>query len=47
MSTASDEHVHRADSSNKTASPLHTAKHMLHQMKLRGMDLKHITENAF
>lgn len=45
--TAGDEHVHLADSGNNTASPLCTARHMLHQMKLREMDLKHFLVNAF
>lgn len=45
--TVDDEHVHLADSGNKAASPLYTARHMLHQMKFREMDLKHFLVTAF
>lgn len=45
--TVDDEHVHLADSGNKATSPLCTARHMLHQMKLREMDLKHFLVNVF
>lgn len=45
--TVDDEHVHLADSGNKAASPLCTARHVPHQMKLLEMDLKHFLVNAF
>lgn len=45
--TVDDEHVHLADSGNKAASSLCTARHMLHQMKLREMDFKQFLVNAF